>query len=129
MSEAGVENQVQCEKIDFFNEFKICLMDGRTRIGLQGYLISSAEDLRMEQLNLNSNKNIFFLPENIGQKYPNLLKIWAIGCSIKSISRRVFSNLVTLKQLKLMSNQIEELESEMFKDLKSLEELDLGEFT
>lgn len=129
MSEAEENNQVQCEKINFLNEFKTCFMNGSTKIGSQGFLISSAEDRDMKLLHIGNNKNVFFLPENVDEKYPNLEAIRAMGCSIKSIPKGVCGNLVLLKRLQLRNNQIEEIEIETFRNLKSLEELNLGEYS
>lgn len=127
MSEAEM-SQVQCEKVNYKDGIKTCFMKEITRIDLRGFLISSAEDHDMQLLYIRDNKNVFFLPENIHEKYPKIMKIEADGCSIKSISNGAFDNLVTLKELFLHYNQITEIESETFKDLLSLEKLDLCEY-
>lgn len=127
MSEAE-EKHVQCEKIDYKDELKTCFLNGITTIDSRGFFISSANDHGMQQLSMVDNKKVFFLPDNIDEKLPNLLKIDAHSCSIKSISNGVFDNLAKLKELFLHYNQISEIESETFKDLISLEKLDLCEY-
>lgn len=126
MSEAE-EKLVECEKIEIKYDLKTCYLEGRTIIDSRKFLISSTEDHEMQRLDIDENKKIFYLPENIYEKYPNLVAIRARQSSIKSISNGLFDNLTVLKELYLSFNQIEEIESDSFKDLKSLEKLHLGE--
>lgn len=124
------EKRVQCDTIDYqFRGLQTCYMHGETTIDSRGFLISSAKDRGMQQMFIGFKKKVFYLPENIDEKYPDIVHIWAQSSSIKSISNGVFDNLIALKELKLYNNQIEEIEGETFKNLKSLVELDLSKFT
>jgi Leucine-rich repeat (LRR) protein len=78
-------------------------------------------------LKMYGNKKIEFLPESPNQMYENLLGYNAGHCSIKQIAYKNFRGLVKLKHLHLYSNQIETIPSDTFKDLASLERLNLRE--
>jgi Leucine-rich repeat (LRR) protein len=78
-------------------------------------------DNSMETIAMEHNKKILFLPDKIGDAYPNLKVIRAANCSVKVISTRNFRGLAELKEIQLQENQIETIESGMFKGLVKLE--------
>lgn len=69
---------------------------------------------------MEHNKKIFYLPDKIGDAYPNLIIIRAGNCSITAISRQNFKGLNKLKNVYLPDNQIKELENGAFKGLLEL---------
>lgn len=123
----AAEKEVQCEKIEVsWNDFKTCYLYENQTIDSRGFLISSTEDHDMQQLIVNS-KTVFYFPENIHEKYPNILSISASSSSIKSVLKDVFKNLTKLKRLFLNGNQVIGIENDAFEDSKLLESLGLGE--
>lgn len=126
----GAEKTIQCGSIkNHFvgRDYKTCYFNKTAAIDSRGFSITSSEDETIEQLYIKSNKNIFYLPENIHEKFPNIESIIASSCSIKSISKEVFKNLTHLKRFDANLNQITEIESYLFEDLISLEHLGLCE--
>lgn len=123
--------EVSCENVssstlrDFVESVKTCFMDKTTSIDTKNVTISTLDNL-IGGLDLTDNKNIFFLPVGVSEKFPNLLGYIARKVSIKEISRSNFKGMDKLKFLNLYGNQIEKITSETFIDLKNLEKLYLG---
>jgi hypothetical protein len=78
-------------------------------------------------LNFNSNKNILYLPENVDEKFPNLVEYDAYSCCVTQIARKNFKGLNKLRAIFLGHNQIEEIAGGSFADLVLLEIVWLGE--
>jgi hypothetical protein len=98
-------------------------MRGKTSIRNRGFQISSAVDANLGALDLEGNKNIFFLSNSPNAIYPNLQAYAAWNCAIREISATNFRGLVRLKLLNLSYNQIETVGMDAFEDLKALREL------
>jgi Leucine-rich repeat (LRR) protein len=71
-------------------------------------------------------KQIHFLFNGIGAKFPNLLMLTAWMADLKSVEQENFQNLTKLKVLNLRSNDITTISDYTFKHLASLEYLDLS---
>lgn len=102
-------------------------MKETTTINTTGTIFTTPRDESIETISFALNKKIQFLPENTGEIFPNSIAMSAGNCSVKSISRINFKGLQKLLGLYLFSNLIEQIESNTFHDLLSLEVLDLGE--
>jgi Leucine-rich repeat (LRR) protein len=102
---------------------KTCWMSKTERIDKQDVKISSERDELVQALQFHDSKSIFYLPINVDEKFPNLVVYYAGSCSIKKISKQNFIGLSSLKVLILEQNQIEQIPSETFNDLISLERL------
>lgn len=74
------------------------------------------------------NKNIYYLPEQVGQKFPNLVGYYADGCSILAVDRVNFQDIPKLESLVLSGNRLVSLPANVFFDLKALKEVLLREF-
>lgn len=103
---------VSCEKVGTENvgrgSFKTCFMKETTAILSDDFVISPA-DTSVEAINSYNNKKIHFLPVRLGETSPNMVHIYASGCSIKSVSKKNLKNLQKLKFLLLGNNQIERI--------------------
>lgn len=77
-------------------------------------------------LQIGGNKNVSFLSVELAVSFPPLKNCESYNCSITIVSYANFRGLAELEDLSLSSNQIETIASDMFKDLTSLEKLDLG---
>lgn len=73
-----------------------------------------------------NNKNIYFLPSDVYETFPNLIELDADKCSVFEIFKENFWNLRNLKILRLQENEIRTIPSDAFEDLKELESLLLG---
>jgi Leucine-rich repeat (LRR) protein len=121
--------QISCEKITIYDyvekrSVKDCHMDKTTSIDSPNITIFT-RDNSMERLFLEHNKKIFYLPDKIGDAYPNLIVLRAANCSIKEITSTNLRNLAELEELYLKGNQIERIASGAFKSLEKLNELHL----
>lgn len=79
-------------------------------------------------INAIDNKNLKYLPINLGEKFPKLLKLAAAWCSIKEISKHNFEGLSELRYLNLYSNQIEKIDKDTFAFIPKVEEINLCEY-
>lgn len=120
-----------CEKIEKHSYWSItnptCVMAATTVINSVGFLITTPHNDSVEGFLSIFNKKIEYLPDNMADKFPNLVFIQAQDCSIKSISKQNFKNLKHLRFLALIQNNITKIESDTFMDLVALEELWLSE--
>lgn len=120
--------EVECERVSDFNSggsfgsVKTCFMDKKTTIDTPNVTFST-RDNSIGAISFRYNNKIKFLPIKVDEKFPNLLSVQAVRCSIKEISKLNFKGLSKLTFLDLSSNQIEKIASETFEDLTSLEEL------
>lgn len=65
-------------------------------IKFDGAKILSKINLHVEGLEFGHNKNMFFLPVNVSEVFPNLKEYAAHHTSIQTISKSNFMNLMTL---------------------------------
>ena len=87
------------------------------------YPIPLLESDSIQALSFVDNKNIKYLPVNIGESFPNIMIISASGNSIEKVSSENFKNMPQLKSLNLSGNRIKTLSSDTFENLDNLEEL------
>lgn len=80
----------------------------------------------MKQSTDFDNKIIQFLPEHVAEEFPNLLSYDANNCLIKAVSKKISIARGKWFLLSLGSNQIEQIASNTFEDLTSLEFLSLS---
>lgn len=123
--------KISCEKVEIetswtLGNFLTCYMQKVTIINLPGTTIAGNINDRIQALTLAQNEKISYLPEQVNEKFSNLLVYGAQYCSLTSISRRNFLSLTYLRGLYLEGNQIKKISSETFDDLISLEILELG---
>lgn len=129
------EEKVYCEKIAGYHvevpegTQRTCFMSNTTVINSHGVVLGSEKDETIKWISFSTNKKIEYLPVLVSVKFPNLTCYMAYRCSIKAISRDNFRDMIHLSLLYLYSNQIEEIKSETFLDLKKLTVLLLGEWT
>jgi Leucine-rich repeat (LRR) protein len=126
-------SNILCEKIKTFNwtgdvgKVKTCFMTKTTLISKTGEMISIRRDSLIKVLDCSDNKKIQFLPENVGDRFPNLLHHRASNCNIIEVSKKNFQGLFKLRLLDLSHNQIEKIPSNTFEYLEELEQLLLRE--
>lgn len=124
--------EIPCESVTDINwsslvgTVKSCMMRPKTSINELNVKISPFDD-SIKGLELMDNKNIFYLPVQVGVTFPNLLGYDARNCFIKEIFKENFKGLNKLRKLWLYGNLIERITSETFEDLQALEKLWLGE--
>lgn len=108
------------------NEYEI--IDGQNYkifANTEPYQLPLIKDEDIQAISFVNNKNIKFLPVNIGESFPNLIAMKASGNSIANITRETFMNLPKLKFLNLSFNKIKSLNPDTFEYLTGLENLNL----
>lgn len=106
---------------------KTCFMHESSTISALVFQLSSDYDRTVDALYYAYNMKIEYLPENVNEKFPGLKVLVANSCSIKAVTKKNFRNLSKLQLLDLSRNKIEEIYSNTFEDLRSLEDLRLRE--
>lgn len=110
-----------------FGELKTCSIRTSAEIYWHGIKIAEELDDQVQGFYSYGNKNIKFLPVNIHKNFPNLMALEASQCSIELLTKENLQGLSELKMLWLHHNQIEEIRSDTFQGLVSLEWIHLGE--
>ena len=128
---ASADSKISCEIILDFDAglngiLKSCDVSSSVKINSTKARFSDVSNQAVSRLHLSNNKNIFFLPENIDEKFPNLLQYEAKYCEILIITKTNLKNLGKLRKLNLWGNKIEKIPNDVFQDLVGLEVLSLG---
>lgn len=107
---------------------KTCFMKTSTLtiIKTPGSSIASPRDESVEGINLSGNRNVRFLPENVVEKFPNLISYDARFSSIEFISKTNFKDLSKLVKVYLETNLIKSIGDNTFEDLTELQYLSLS---
>lgn len=72
-----------------------------------------------------NNQNLTSIPLNLGEKFPNLKRLYFSSNNISQIDKEAFRGLEKLESLDLSSNEIEKVNIDAFKELPNLKELNL----
>lgn len=111
-----------------WNSFKrilhSCRID-KQRIDSPDFTITSTSNLTVDVFDIQNPLLVTYVPENIAEKFPQLIVLQVINCTIEAINDKSFSNLKKLKYLHLPMNEIEVIDRNAFKDLVKLEWLSL----
>lgn len=122
-----------CENIQNYvfqppvGDVRTCSMHS-TVIDSTDFLITSDRDETVTGFYAAYNKNLEFLPKNVGEKFPNLLALEAYACSVKIISKETFKGLTKLQLLIISKNQIETIDDDTFDFIPAVERIWLGEW-
>lgn len=75
------------------------------------------------QIFIKSNREVKFLPKNMGTEFSDLKDFWAKSCGLTVVRDFYFKSMKNLEFLVLSENKIVVIESDAFRDLISLEKL------
>lgn len=87
------------------------------KIDTENYALGSPLNTTVEKFYINENKEVKFLPIQVGEKFPKLLDFQATSCALTVIRNSYFKNMQNLIHLNLADNEITTIEAEAFKDL------------
>jgi hypothetical protein len=90
-----------------------------------GSTIDSPVNSSLQAFRALDKLEVEFLPENLSEKFPNLIVISIMNCSVETISRSHFKGLHELIVLYLSHNKIETIDKNAFKDNQKLVKLTL----
>jgi Leucine-rich repeat (LRR) protein len=103
-------------------EMKVCQIVGQG-IYARGYKVSSEEDSTVTKFEIEGNKNVKFLPINVGQVFVDLLVFGVESCSVQTVESGTFDGMQVLESLNLRHNLIETIDEDAFEPLRHLKEL------
>lgn len=84
------------------------------------YDLGSEVKTNVEQFEIIYNREVKFLPRNIGEKFPNLKEFRVLNCGLTVVRIHYFKNMQNLKRLMCSFNEITTLEAGAFEDLVNL---------
>lgn len=90
-------------------------------IDSEDYVLASPITAIVESFKMSYNRDIRFLPKQIGQKFPVLQYFEANGCGLTILRDHYFKDMRFLRKLHLSGNLIKTIESNSFTDLVSVE--------
>lgn len=90
------------------------------------YNILDTSDSFIESFYIDNDKNVKFIPENVGEKFPNVIVFHVVKTGLTSIAAKDFRNLPNLKEIELNDNEIERVNRNTFKYLLQLEHINLA---
>jgi Leucine rich repeat len=91
-----------------------------------GYIITPARDATVKTFNIRNNKNVKFIPDNVGDTFPQLIAFQIWNCSLEVVEGFPFKSMHELQLLNLGSNHIVYIESGAFDQLIKLERIQLN---
>lgn len=92
----------------------------------EDYVIGSEPSNTVEQFYTSDNKEIKFLPSEIGATFPNLKEFRVWGCGLTAVRDFYLKNMGNVKFLDLGNNKITTIEPDAFRDLARVEHLFLN---
>ena len=104
---------------------KICYIEDQ-KIDDEGFSVAGEPNLSVQGFDIEDNKEVKFLPENIAESFPALTVYQVLSCSIRFVNGKHFKGLKKLEHLNLARNEIESIDGDSFKDLTNLEDIDLN---
>lgn len=105
---------------------KACIIRNQA-IEVEGTVIRATQDAAtIEGVSIEKNKDVKFMPERLGQTFPELTLLQVQFCGLKSIEAKHFENLRKLLYLSLFGNDIQTIGSGTFGSLPSLQTLILS---
>lgn len=97
----------------------------KSAIDREDSVLVSPVNTTVDEFSIKHNKQVKFLPQFIGEIFPNLKNVEVWGCGLTIIRNFYFKNMLRVTKLRLRQNKIATIESEAFRDLVSVESLDL----
>lgn len=104
-----------------FSLLKTCVVN--QNINNEDDVIGSAFDTTIEQFHISRNKEVRFLPREIGERFPNLENFFVRDCGLEVLRNHYFQNMRNLRLLSLQNNKISSIESFAFQGLTKVEHL------
>lgn len=118
-------NGIKCGVIALCRNFNTCCYAADS-ISISSTNVTFAKrDVAVNELYFANNEKIFYLPVLVYKKFPNLLRLNAINCSVREVRRENFERLNKLFAVNLSKNFIETIADDTFEHLSKLQEIDL----
>lgn len=108
----------------FTDSLKTCVFSRREKSDEEFKIADENESVLA--LDFQRNRNITVLPIDVDKNFPNLVLYNAATCSVQTIARKNFVNLLKLEEINLKDNRIETIHGNTFEDQKALKRLILS---
>lgn len=107
---------------------KVCVLPNEIVIAKPGAKFSFPKKKKklVSKLQIHDAKGVQYLPDDIGIKFPRMIEIEVVRCSVKFLRFRNFRKLYQLRRLILSDNKLEMLNANVFNDLRDLRVLKLN---
>lgn len=90
-------------------------------------VLGSDLDMTVRKFHMSDNREIEFLPKNIGEKFPKLIEFRTEGCGLTVLRGYYFEGMGNLEFLNLDRNKISTIEVDAFLDLIRVKLLNLND--
>lgn len=94
-------------------------------IGSDAYVLASEPNATVTFFDISSNRQVKYLPREIGEKFPNLKEVAAMQCGLTIVRDHYFKNMRNVENVDLSFNYIASIEAGAFDDMESLKKLSL----
>lgn len=118
-------NGIKCGVIALCRNFNTCCYVAASIAITSTNVTFAKRDVAVNELYFTNNEKIFYLPVLVYKKFPNLLRLNAINCSVREVRRENFERLNKLFAVNLSKNFIETIADDTFENLSKLQEIDL----
>lgn len=88
--------------------------------------VVNSYETSFQGLSIRKNKDVEFIPAEIGENFPSMRGLKFFGCSIKSVTEKSLQNLTKLVIFGINQNEVDHVECKAFRNLQSLEYLRMG---
>lgn len=106
---------------DGLGQLDTCIVN--QTIGSEDYFLGSKFNTSVERFQIQNNREVKYLPKQIGEKFPNLKVLWVLRCGLVVVRNHYFKSMANLRHLVLAQNQITSIEPDSFKDLARVRQL------
>lgn len=118
-------------QFEFIGEDKLqtCVIGDNYKINLNGFKFSNDDDYdeKIKAISFSHNSNIFYLPDKVYEKFPEIQMFEAKNCKIGRIEASNFEKLNSLIAVDLSNNLIKSVPFDVFKDSRKLQVISLSE--
>lgn len=124
------EKEISCELKNIGEEASTCVVSEEAVIDEPGYELtfdgSSIDPSQIKTFIIKNNKKIKYLPENIGEVFPNLETLTVSETSIDELPKSIFKDMPNVKDVDFSQNDIKILKGNSFMGLDSVKKLNLS---
>jgi Leucine rich repeat len=117
---------INCSQDPYSVRFPNKCMIGNDTLDEQDITISSLKSTAIEFFEIENNKNVKFLPVDVGVTFPQLIEFKVADCKVRTVESNIFTHMNNLTNLQLIKNEISHIAEDAFDDLKKLKDLDLS---
>lgn len=101
-----------------------CFIDDQA-IPTTGYVVQPVQNVNIKAIRIEG-RNVKFLPEGVGENFPNLSLVYILETTVETIGSRHFKGMHNLRLAFVSKNKITSVSPTAFKDLNEVRRMDLN---